>query len=151
MRHFTFWIHCALTTRLALIFVGWMYVWTVCRVGPGRTVRTFVAIATIDLTQSCYWCLVQHGAVCNFTSCAILLSEYIATSLIIMALHWSSLVECMERVLCWPWTNSAYVCSYCCVVCDWPYYSKLLLVLNAVWFVCNFTSCPILLSEYTVH
>ena len=26
------------------------------------------------------------------------------------ALRWSSFIECMKRVLCWPWTNSAYVC-----------------------------------------
>ena len=48
-----------------------------------------------------------------------------------MVLHWFSLVECMEWVPCWPWMNSAYVCSYCYVLFDWPY-SKLLLVFNAV-------------------
>ena len=40
------------------------------------------------------------------------------TVLLIMGLHWSSLVECMERVPCWPWMNSTYVCIDCCV-CSW--------------------------------
>ena len=35
--------------------------------------------------------------------------------MLITALHWSSLVDCMKRVSCWPWTNSAYVCV---AVCD---------------------------------
>ena len=98
-----------------------------CCVGPGQTVRMLTVIAAwcaIDaFTRSCYWCLMQHGATCNFTSSAMLLSKYTVT-LMIPTLHWSSLVECMERVPRWPWTNSAYVCSYCCLVCDWPYSLK---------------------------
>ena len=66
----------------------------------------------------------QYGAVCNINSCAILLCEY--TTTLIMASHWPSLVECMERVPCWCWTNSKYVCSYCCVY-NWRY-SKLIAV-----------------------
>ena len=30
-------------------------------------------------------------------------------------LDWPSLVECMERMSCWPLTSSAYVCLYCCL------------------------------------
>ena len=65
----------------------------------------------------------------------------------------SSLIECMIRVPCWPWTNSAYVCSYCCE-CDWPYSKLLLLVsIDVLWgrraYVISPHSCAILLSEYT--
>ena len=59
-----------------------------------------------------------------------------------MALRWSSLVECMERVPCWPCTNSTYVCSYYCYVCD-SAYSKMFSLFDAVGAVCNFTSCAI--------
>ena len=83
------------------------------------------------------------GVVGNFTSCAILLCEYTAT--LITALHWSSLVKCMERVSSRSWMNSAYVCSCCCVMCDWPY--SVQCSMHGV--VCNLTSCAILLYEYT--
>ena len=104
------------------IDLRWLNVWNGCRVGPGWTARTFVTIAAwcaIGLTRSCYWCLMQYWAVCNFTSCAILLCEYIATLTILWrVLLWSSLIECMERVTCWSWMNSLYVYS---LVCSWPY------------------------------
>ena len=62
-----------------LIMYGWPYidlrslnVSNGCRVGPGRTVRTFVAIAecVIDLTGNCYWYLIDAvwSRICNFTS-----------------------------------------------------------------------------------
>ena len=88
MRHFSFRIHRKCNNNVwPCIDVRLLNVWNGCRVGPERTARTFVAIAAcaIDLTRSCYWCSMQYGMVYNFTSYAILLSEYTAT--LIMALH----------------------------------------------------------------
>ena len=110
MHHFAFRMHHH-GNNPACIDLRWLNVRNGCRVGTGRTARTFVAIAAwcaIDLTRSCYWCLMQYGSVCNFTSCAILLCEY-ATMTLKMGLHWSLLVECIKRV---PWMNSTYVFSY---------------------------------------
>ena len=48
-------------------------------------------------------------------SCVILPSEYEYTIImLITGVHWSSLVECMKRVSCWPWTNRKYVCIAAC-------------------------------------
>ena len=94
------------TSIMALYWFSLVECMERCCVGPGRTDCTFVAVpawCVIDLTRSWYRCLMQYGAVCNFTSCVILLSKYTAT--LMMAFYWSSLVECMERVPCWPWTN----------------------------------------------
>ena len=39
------------------------------------------------------------------------------------AVRWSSFVECMERVLRWPCTNSAYVCiALCALELEWRVY-----------------------------
>ena len=39
--------------------------------------------------------------------------------MLILALHWSALVECMDWVSCWSWTYSAYVCNDYCCECVW--------------------------------
>ena len=55
---------------VALVFVDSLNEWNGWRVCPGRTGRTFVLVAAcaIDLiARSCYRCLIQYGAVCNFT------------------------------------------------------------------------------------
>ena len=61
-------------------------------------------------------------------------------------LHWSSLVECMQRLSCWPWTNSSYVCI---AVCD----SELLLMFDTVGPMSPYhvilPSCTMFLSKYT--
>ena len=66
-------------------------------------------------------------------------------------MHWSSLVECMIRVPSWPWTKSAYVCTYYSV-CDWPYSKMLLLVFDVCSmgpYVISPHSCVVILfSEY---
>ena len=146
MRHFAFRITATLTTGLVLIFV-WSNVWNGCRVGPGRTARKFVAIAmwcAIGFTRGCYWCSMQNGAVYNFTSCTILLSEYAATTWI-MALHWSSLVECMQRVPGRTVCTFVTIAAWCaidlvtrsCYWCSMQY--------GSVYY---FILCAILLSEY---
>ena len=45
----------------ALIFIRSLNVLNGCHIGRARTGRTFVVIAAcaIDLTGSCYWCLMQ--------------------------------------------------------------------------------------------
>ena len=48
-------------------------------------------------------------------SCTTFLSEY-NTTMLITAVRRSSLVKCMERMPCWPWANSAYVCI---AACEW--------------------------------
>ena len=103
MRHFALQYTATLIMYgLALNDLRWLNVWNGCRVGTGRTGRTFVAIAAwcvIDVTRNCYWCAMQCGAVCNLPhSCGTLLSEYTAT--LIMVLRCPSLVECMARVPC---------------------------------------------------
>ena len=127
----------------------WLNVWNGCRVGPGQTACTFIAIdvwCVIDFTWSCYCNIGPYVIPPHVLFCFVFLSKY---TLIILwrVLRWSLLVECMERLSCWPWTNSAYVFSYYCAVCD--SYSKPLFVFSVVWSVCNFISCAILLSEYT--
>ena len=138
IRHFAFRIHRNVNNGPCIDF-PWLNVFLICidcvPCWPW-TKREYVCSYYYVM---CDWpyskLLLVMGAVCmdetlcNLTSYAILLSECILTS--IMALHWSSLVEYMERVPYWPWTNSAYVCSYFYVVCDWPY-SKLLLVFDTV-------------------
>ena len=107
-------------------------VWNGFRVGHGWTARTFVSLCmylnepevVIDVWDN------MHDCSRTLTLIICVLSKQCATIMAIPTLHWSPLVECMERVSCWSWTNSSYVCSYCCV-CDWPY-SKLLLVFNTV-------------------
>ena len=48
-----------------------------------------------------------------FTACTFALL-WNATIILIPALYWSLLVDCMQRVLCWPWTNRLYVCIAMC-------------------------------------
>ena len=60
----------AMTVLRCVIDLRWLNVWNGCRVVPGRTGCTFVAIAAcaIYLTRSCYWRSMEYEAVCNFTS-----------------------------------------------------------------------------------
>ena len=62
--------------------------------------------------------------------------------MMIMALHRSSLVGCMKRVLCWPWMNSAYVVLLCACACIRLCYQWLL-----HYEVAILPSCAILLSD----
>ena len=139
MRHFNVQIHRNVNNNgLALIFVAWM-----CETGvvldlDEQTVR-FQLLLSVQLTllEAVVGVRCSMGQyVILFDSCAILLPEYTAT-LIITDSHWSSLVERMKRVPCWPWTNRLYVCSHYCVH-GWPY-SKLSFVLE-YGAVCNVMS-----------
>ena len=135
MRRFALRIHRNVNTGLALIFVAWLNVWTVCRVGPGWPVRTFVAIAAwcaIDFTRSCYQCSMQYAVVFKFDSCAILLSEYTVTMKKWSCIDLPSLNLWNECRVCPGRTARTFLAINCYMVCDWPY-SKLLLVLDAVW------------------
>ena len=96
IRHFAFPIqHYNVNNGCASIFVGWMY--------------ETDAVLNLDEQVVCLYCcvwVIEFGGVINWF-------EY-TTIILITALHWSLLVECMKRVSCWPWTNSAYVCIPVC-------------------------------------
>ena len=72
-----------------------------------------------------------------------------ATIILIPALHWSLLIDCMARVLCWPPVDEQKVRLYCYVWlgivigvrCSVGAMSRI------VWFYPH--GCAILLSEYT--
>ena len=73
------------------------------------------AVLTLDEQVVRFYCcvwVIQFEGVINW-------SEY-TTIMLITALHWSSLFKYMQRMSCWPWTNSAYVfiaaCDSKCVV-----------------------------------
>ena len=89
MRHFAFRIY-RNGNNPACIDLRWLNVWNGCRVGPGRTARTFVAVllrVRLTLLEAVIGvrCSI-NGVVCNFTSCAILIFEYTVTTLI-LSLH----------------------------------------------------------------
>ena len=66
-------------------------VWNGCRVGNGWTARTFVSLC-------------------------MSLNELEVVAMSMMTLRWSSFVECIEWLSCWPWTYSAYVCIAACAI-----------------------------------
>ena len=74
----------------------------------------------------CVWCSMRS----QFYPHAPFLSKQIHITMVMSTLHyWSSLVECMKRVSCWPWTNSSCVC-----VAVWVHeFEVIILVFNAVW------------------
>ena len=135
---------------IASIHFRWLNVWNGYCVGPGRTASTFVAIAVwcaIDLTRSCYGYSMQYDPVCNFSSCAILLSEYTATLTIKSYIdrRWLNVwngcrvgpgrtARTLVAVAVWcasGLTRSCYECSI------------------QYGAVCNFSSCAIWLCECT--
>ena len=96
MRHFAFRIqHYNINNGRAPIFVGWMY-------GTG-------AVLTLDEQRVRLYCCMRvikfDGVINWFQNTTIML---------ITALYWSLLVECLKRVSCRPWTNSSYVCTAAC-------------------------------------
>ena len=106
----------------ALIFVGWIY-------GTGavldkQAVRLHCCVR-LNLNVLLFAFDPVRYKVVISPSCVVQI-HYIIMA--ITALRWSSLVECMERVLCWPWINSAYV-AFLCVCLHWAVLS----VIDAVW------------------
>ena len=94
------------------INLRWLDVWNRCRIG--QTGRPFALLRALGLECVIIgvWSIMLWGR--NLTSSVVQIHHIIMA---IMALHWSSLVECMQRVLCWPWMNSAYVVLLCVCVC----------------------------------
>ena len=132
MRHFAFRIHRNVNNVLPCIDLRWLNVWHGCRVDAGRTESTFVAIAVcaIDLTRRCYWCSMQHRAVCNFTSFmrhfAFRIHRNVNNGLALIFVDW------MYGTRVGPGQAARTFVAIAVCVCDWPY-SKVLLVFDAVW------------------
>ena len=126
----------AMTALHALTFVLWMYGTVVMLALDEQHVRLHCYV------RACIWrhyCFGMQYEVVISPSCAVQIhcnDDDDGSTLILF-------VECMERVLCWPWTNSAYVCIAVCVLkfgCS-------------IGVRCNLhdvaTSRTILLSQYT--
>ena len=98
----------------ALVFVRWLNAWNGCRVGPKRTESTFVLLCVhLDLEV-----LLVFDPVWG---CSLTLMRYICCPNTLQWQWWlcidlSSLVECIERVLCWPWASRLCVCIAACAL-----------------------------------
>ena len=62
------------------------------RVDPGRTVCTLILLEF----DTCYWCSMEHDVVIYYPH--HMLCQY--TTMVMMALRWSSVVECIKWVSC---------------------------------------------------
>ena len=107
----------------ALLDLRWLNVWNGCRVGPCRTDRTFVLLRVClnlkvlitdvrcsmrsyirNLTLVCYFAVQTNTLQWRWWLC------------VVRCVTWPSLVECMERMLCWPLANRAYVFTPACLL-----------------------------------
>ena len=70
------------------------------------------------------------------------LSKY--TTIAMTALRWSSVVECIKWVPCWPWTKSAYVCRSSLIGACVIKFEGVVGVYCSIWRCCNLTliCCP---------
>ena len=96
-----------------------------CHLGPGRTECTFALLCG---------CLNLKSLLLLHTVWDCNRDIQIHTTMTMMTdLSCSSFVECMERVMCWSWTNKTWVCIDVLLVFDIVWGRNITLVYTRVW------------------